>query len=203
MTLLVDTDAFWKLELADLLGEGALLLGTDLGNCARLPALPYMLQRGNLFKRLGEAACRKLLPVAQSIRSAPEPGDAWLEKLTPINAIDPGEARLFAAAADFGCMVLSDDKRAMRELKNVQGMPEALKGRIVVLEGLLLALCTKLGTSEVRRRISAIVSLDVMLSVCFSPSNNDVMECLRSYYRNLTAELAPLVLWNPNAEVTE
>lgn len=203
MTLLIDTDAFYKLGLADLLGDGVLLLGADLRDCARLPALPYMLQRGNLFKRLGEEACTKLLPIARTIRSVPEPSGTWLEKLTPINAIDPGEARLFAAAADFGCMVLSDDKRAMRELKNVQGMPEALKGRIVALEGLLLALCAKLGTSEVRRRVSAIVSLDTMLSICFSQGNNDPMDCLRSYHRNLVAELMPLVLWDPTPEVTE
>jgi hypothetical protein len=203
MTVLIDTDAFWKLGLADLLEDSVSLLGVEPKGCARLPALPYMLQRGSLFRRLGERACKKLLPIAQRMRSAPESSGAWLDKLTPINAIDPGEAQLFAAAADFRYMVLSDDKRAMRELKNVQGMPEALKGNIVVLEGLLLALCTKLGASEVRRRVSAIISLDAMLSICFSPGNNDVMECLHSYYSNLTAELAPLVLWSPNLEVTK
>lgn len=203
MTLLIDTDAFCKLALADLLTESVQLLGVKLENCARLPALPYMLQRGSLFKRLGEAACRRLLPVAQSMRSVPEPGNTWLEKLTPIDAIDPGEARLFAAGADFGFMVLSDDKRALRELKNVQGMPEALKGRVVVLEGILHALCTSLGTSEVLQRVSPIVSLDRMLSVCFSPLNDNPIICLHSYYRSLAAELMPLVLWNPNPGVTE
>jgi hypothetical protein len=203
MTLLIDTDAFCKLGLADLLTESASLLGLKLENCARLPALPYMLQRGSLFKRLGEEACQKLLPIARSIPSVPQPGNTWLEKLTPIDNIDPGEAQLFASGADFGFMVLSDDKRAMRELKKVEGMPEALKGKIVVLEGILLALCTSLGTSEIRRRVSPIISLDTMLSVCLSSGNNNPMECLQSYYRNLRTELAPLVLWDPNPEVTE
>ncbi len=203
MTLLIDTDAFCKLGLADLLTQSVQLLGAKLEDCARLPALPYMLQRGSLFKRLGEGPCSRLLPIAQSLRSVPEPGNTWLEKLTPIDAIDPGEARLFAASADFGFMVLSDDKRALRELKKVPGMPEALKGKVVVLEGILHALCTSLGTGEVRQRVSPIVSLDTMLSVCFSPLNNNPVDCLHSYYRNLTAELAPLVLWDPNPGVTE
>jgi hypothetical protein len=203
MTLLIDTDAFCKLGLSDLLTESVLVLGLKLENCARLPALPYMLQKGSLFKRLGEEACQKLLPIAQSIPSVPEPGNTWLEKLTPIDNIDPGEAQLFASGADFGFMVLSDDKRSMRELRKVKGMLEALKGRIVVLEGILLALCTSLGTNEVRRRVSPIVSLDTMLSICFSSGNNNPMQCLQSYYRNLKTELAPLVLWDPNPKVIE
>jgi hypothetical protein len=203
MTLLIDTDAFCKLGLADLLTESALLLGLKLENCARLPALPYMLRRGSLFKRLGPTACQKLLHIARSMQSVPQPGKTWLEKLTPIDNIDPGEAQLFASGADFRFLVLSADKRAMRELKKVEGMPEALKGKIVVLESILLALCTSLGTGEVQRRVSPIVSLDTMLSVCFSSGNNNPMECLQSYYRNLRTELAPLVLWDPNPGVTE
>jgi hypothetical protein len=203
MTLLIDTDAFCKLALADLLTESASLLGLKLANCARLPALPYMLQRGSLFNRLGEEPCQTLLPIAQSISSVPQPSNTWLEKLTPIDDIDPGEAQLFASAADFGFMVLSDDKRAMRELKKIEGMPEALKGKIVVLEGILLALCASLGTGEVLRRVSPIVSLDTMISVCFSSGNNNPIECLQSYYRNLRTELTPLVLWDPNPQVTE
>jgi hypothetical protein len=202
MTLLIDTDAFCKLGLADLLTQSVRILGVELADCARLPALPYMLQRGRLFKRLGEGPCGRLLPIAQAIRTVPEPSNKWLEKLTPIDAIDPGEARLFAAGADFGFMVLSDDKRALRELKNVPGMPEALSGRVVVLEGILHALCISLGASEVQRRVSPIVSLDTMLSVCFSPLNSNPVACLHSYYRNLAAELAPLVLWDPNPAVT-
>lgn len=201
MTLLIDTDIFCKLGLADLLTESALLLGTNLKNCARLPALPYMLRRGSLFKRLGEEACERLLPIADAIRSIPQPGNSWLEKLAPIDAIDPGEAQLFAAAADFGFLVLSDDKRALRELRKVNGMSEALKGRIVVLEGILHALCHRLGTSEVQRRVSSVVALDTMLSVCFSPGNTNPMECLHSYQRNLAAELIPLVLWEPEPAV--
>ena len=203
MTLLIDTDAFWKLGLASLLAESAALLGTKLEDCARLPALPYMLQRGRLFKRLGEAECKKLLPIAQSIPRIAEPDSTWLEKLTPIDGIDPGEARLFAAAAQSRSMILTGDKRALRELRQVEGIGEALKGNIVVLECILLALCVQLGSGEVRRRVSSVASLDTMMAICFSAGNNDPVKCLESYYRSFVSELSPLVLWNPGWETAE
>src|SRR5580700_776307 len=102
MTLLVDTDIFCKLGLAELLEPSAELLGFNLESCARLPALPYMLRKGSLFRRLGRQACEKLAPMAASTRSIPQPSDTWLDKLTRIDAIDPGEALLLAASADFG-----------------------------------------------------------------------------------------------------
>jgi hypothetical protein len=203
MTLLIDTDAFWKLGLANLLSEASLLLGFELGDCARLPALPYMLQRGSLFKRLGQENCAKLLSLANSLPSIPEPTGSWLETLTPVNAIDPGEARLYAAAAESGFMVLTDDKRSMKELKKVQGITQILKGKVAGLEGILLALCRTLGSGEVRARISALTAFDTMLSICFSVNNNDVMECLSSYYKTLATEVDPLVLWSPVPEFTK
>jgi hypothetical protein len=197
MMFLIDTDAFCKLGVADLIADTADLFGVKLQDCARLPALPHMLKRGGLARKLGEQQCNKLIPLAEAMRSVEESQGPWLEKMTPIDAIDPGEAQLFAAAADHGFIVLSDDKRAMRELKRVEGLPQALNGRVVVLERVLLTLCERLGTDEVRRRVSSVTSLDTMIAVCFSPGNNDPMTCLESYYRNATSELAPIVLWDP------
>jgi hypothetical protein len=195
MTLLVDTDIFCKLGLAELLKPSAELLGSSLESCARLPALTYMLRKGSLFQRLGRQACQKLAPMAESMRSIPQPSENWLDKLARIDAIDPGEAVLLAASADFGLIALTGDKRALRAVKEVDGLPEILKGRIVTLETILHALCVDLGVHEVRRRVSPIVSLDTMLSVCFSEGNTSPVDCLQSYHRSLASEVAPLTLW--------
>lgn len=197
MRLLVDTDAFCMLAMGGVLHDAIALLGADLSECGRLPALPHMLRRGGLRKRFGPEACDALLPVANEVPVVIQPSDAWLDRLTPFGAIDPGEAQIFAAAAEAGLIVMSGDKRALRVLKDIAGFPDALTGRIVVLEAILLALCDHLGPDEVRQRIHALVALDTVVRVSFSIGNPDPRGALQSYYTNLAAELVPLVLWNP------
>ena len=197
MKLLVDTDVFCKLGVAGFLEDAARIFGADLQECGRLPALPHMLRRGGLRKLYGAPACDTLIPVADPMPEVPQPSVTWLDKLTPITAIDPGEAQIFAAAAEFGLIVVSGDKRALRALKNVEGFADALDGRIVVLEAVLLALCDRLGNEKVRRHIAPLASSDKMIEVCFSRANPDPPEAWLSYYRNLAEEVAPLVLWNP------
>lgn len=197
MRALLDTDAFCKLAVAGVLHEAIRLLGVDLQECGRLPALPYMLRRGRLRKVFGENACDALIPVAESVPLAVQPGDLWLDKLTPIPAIDPGEAQIFAAAAEAELILVSGDKRALRALKDVAGFADALAGRIVTLEAILIALCDQLGPEEVQHRVRALIASDKMVSVCFSAGNPDPRSALLSYQQDLESQLHPLVLWNP------
>ena len=197
MRLLVDTDAFCKLAVGNVLLDAIGLFGADLSDCGRLPALPYMLRRGRLRKVLGPEACDDLLPVANEMAVALQPSDVWLDRLTPVPAIDPGEAQIFASAAEAGLIVISGDKRALRVLKDIHGFQDALSGRIVVLEAILLALCDRLGPEEVRKRIQPVVVLDKVVQVSFSTGNPDPRDALLSYYQDLATNLDPLVLWNP------
>ena len=197
MKLLVDTDAFCKLGMAGLLLDAALVLGADLDECGRLPALPYMLRRGSLRRLFGAEVCERLISLADPMPVVPAPSAALLDKFTAIEVIDPGEAQIFAAAAEFALTVVSGDNRALRAIKDVDGMPEALSGRISVLEAVLLALCDRLGPEEVRRRVARLAVLDKMVEVCFSRGSPDPREGLLSYFRSLAADLEPLVLWNP------
>ncbi len=128
MKLLVDSDAFCKIGAAGMLRDTAGILGAQLDECARLPALPHMLRRGRLRTMYGASACDGLIPLATELTIVPRPSDAWLDKLTPIQAIDPGEALIFAAAAEAGSIVLTGDKRALRALKDVEGFADALMG---------------------------------------------------------------------------
>jgi hypothetical protein len=197
MRLLVDTDAFCKLAVCGLLKDAVRLLGTSLPECGRLPALPHMLRSGRLRKKYGDEDCELMLPVAKNISPIPKPEDAWLEKLVPIEAIDPGEAQLFAAAAQFEIMAMTGDKRALAALKDVAGFPAALEGRIVGLEAILIALCNHFGTDKIRHHLQPLTGNDQMIKICFSNPKSDSLECLRSYFENLVCEVAPLVLWDP------
>jgi hypothetical protein len=199
MKVLIDTDAFCKLEVAGLLGDAVGLLTTDLHEYGRLPALPHMLRRGKLLKKFGPEVCAAMIPVAEALPALHQPSNTWLDRLTPIEAIDPGEAQIFAAAAEAGLIIVSGDKRALRALKDVQGFAEALAGRVVVLESILLALCGHLGSDEIQQRIAPLATFDKMVQVCFSAGSPEPVHALLSYYESLAAELKPLVLWNPRA----
>ena len=200
MRLLVDTDAFCKLAVGGVLDEAVGIFGVDLTECRRLPALPHMLRRGRLRKLLGDAVSDGLLPRAESVPVLPSPSTRWLDKLASIHGIDPGEAQLFALGAQEGLIVVSGDKRALRGLKDVDEVRDALAGRIVVLEALLIRLCDEHGVDVVRERIGPLASTDKMVAMCFSPGNHDPVGALMSYYNSLVTELDPLELWNPRPQ---
>lgn len=197
MKLLFDTDAFCKLGIASLLQDVAQIFGAQLQECGRLYALPFMLRKGRLRSLFGGPACDALIPVANALPVMPDPSVAWLEKLTAIEAIDPGEAQVFAVAAERGHPFLSGDKRALIALKNIDDIITVLDGRVVILEAILLALCDRLGQEEMRRRVAPLAAVDRMVAVCFSSGNPDPSTALMSYYRALEMELAPLKLWDP------
>lgn len=196
MSLLIDTDAFCILAAGQLLDDAMGLFGADLSGCARLPALPHMLRRGGLRKKYGGQISDHLIPIADSIPVIDQPEAQWLDMLTPVQYIDPGEAQLFAIAAEKRLAVITGDKRALRALKDVPGFADALAGRIVVLEAILIALCARLGPAVVSARVQPLIAHDSMIRVCFSPSNPDPKLALLSYYQGLEIELDPLVLWH-------
>jgi hypothetical protein len=197
MQLLVDTDAFCVLAAGRLLSDAASLFDTDLSSCARLQALPHMLRKGRLRKKWGDQISDGLISIAKSIPAIGKADTQWLDRLTQIQDIDPGEAQIFALAAENELIVLTGDKRALRALKDIPVFADALTGRIAVLESVLIALCDLLDPSELRDQVQPLIAHDSMIRVCFSPSNPDPRQALLSYYNSLASELAPLVLWHP------
>ena len=200
MRLLLDTDAFCKLAAGGLLDDAIAHLGGDMATCGRLAALPHMLRRGKLRRTLGAETCDAILAVAEALPVIGQPTSKWLDGLAHIDSIDPGEAQIFAFAAETSAVVLSGDKRALRALKAVQGLPQLISGRIVVMEAILIGLCERLGVDEIRRRVQPIVAWDKMIQICFSPTNLKPQDALRSYFRSLASELEPIVLWSPGGE---
>ena len=200
MRLLVDSDAFCKLAASDLLSDAAALFDAELQECGRLPALPYMLRSGGLHRTYGAAVCERLIPLAESMPPVQQVSNLWLEQLAPIPAIDPGEAILFATAADLQLPVLSGDLRSLRALKYLDRFPEVLAGRIVLVEAVLLALCGHLGAAAVRARVEPVRRADTVMRICFSPGVREPELGLRSYLRDRRSDLAPLVLWGTGEE---
>jgi len=197
MKLLFDTDAFCKLGIASLLQDVAQIFGAQLQECGRLYALPFMLRKGRLRSLFGGPACDALIPVADVIPVMPDPSVAWLEKLTGIEAIDPGEAQIFAVAAEHAHPFLSGDKRALKALKGIGEFVPAIEARVVTMEAVLLALCDIIGQEKMRQRVAPLIAVDQMVAVCFSQSNPSPSDAIGSYFRDVQAKLAPLQLWNP------
>ena len=197
MKLLVDTDVYCKLSVCDLFLEAVHFLGADIAECGRLAALPHMLRRGRLRRSYGSAECDRILTLTDSMPIIDSSGSRWLERLTSLQSIDPGEAQIFALGAEMDLLVMTGDKRALRSLVDLPELNVILSGRIVVLEAILIALCNHLGFEDVRRRIGPLSASDTELRVIFSPSMEDPRVGLRSYYNDLRREVDPLVLWNP------
>ena len=119
MRRLVDSDAFCKLAASGLLSDAAVLFHAELGDCGRLPALPHMLRRGRLRRMYGTRVCERLIPLAERMPPVVGSPTSWLEELAHIPDIDPGEAILFATAADRRIPVVTGDIRSLRALKNL------------------------------------------------------------------------------------
>lgn len=201
MRLLVDSDAFCKLGVSGLLPDALGIFGVEFRECGRLAALPYMLRRGSLPRIYGMEACERLIPAAEGMPVVEDPPESWLDKLAPLPAVNPGEAILFAAAAGAGTPTISGDVRALRSLKDVPEFSDAVSGRVIILEAILLVLCQRLGSDLVRERVEPIRAIDTVTRVCFSAENPTPEDGLRSYFRDRTRELAPMILWVPEEDV--
>jgi hypothetical protein len=197
MRLLLDSDAFCKFAAAGLLRPAALVLGADLDDARRLPVLPHMLRRGRLRRSLGDAVSDFLIPLAESIRAAPDASDAWLDRFVGVRDVDPGEAQILALAAQHGVTVLTGDKRALRALGAEPALVAALRLRIALPEVVLLRLCEAMGDDAVRAAVHSSRPTDTMLRVCFSQGNSAPRESLQSYIRDAESTIPPLLLWTP------
>lgn len=197
MRLLVDSDLFCKLAASGLLVEAVEAVGFRVQDCNRLPALPHMLRKGRMRKRFDGFDPDAIARQADGIGHLTDTSIAWLDDFVAVQEVDPGEAQLFAVAAEHGFMVATGDKRALKGLSVLPGPAAALSGRIVVLEAVLLRLCDVLGPESVITRVEPLRRLDLVARTCFSPGAGDPRLALRSYYNNLSSEVAPLVLWTP------
>lgn len=203
--VLIDNDIFCKLGAAHLFLDAVAALGAFYDQCRRIPSLPHMLRRGSFRDHLGPDLAKCLGPLVNSIDPIAEPSTEWLSPLTAVPEIDPGEAVIFAAAAQDDqqqSLIMSGDKRAVVALKDVVPHRDRLHGRIVTLEAILIHLLDTLGETRLRCDLEPVRRLDGVLRVCFNPENTDLFGCLRSYFLSTVSDVEPLVLWHPSSVTT-
>lgn len=198
--VLIDNDIFCKLGAAHLFLDAVAALGAYYDQCRCIPSLPHMLRRGSFREHLGSDLAKCLGPLVNSIDPIAEPSTEWLSPLTAVPEIDPGEAVIFASAAQDDqqqSLIMTGDKRAVVALKDMVPYRDRLHGRIVTLEAILIHLLDTLGEARLRCHLEPVRRLDGMLRVCCNPENDDLLGCLRSYFLGIATEVEPLVLWRP------
>lgn len=150
------------------------------------------------MRRIGSERCDDLLSLANRMSGIPAPSAILLDRLAPVPNIDVGEAQLLAIAAEHGSMLLTGDKRALIAVTGIGDFPmEALHGRVVVVEAILLSLCQLHGDEFIRTKLLPTIGMDTMIRVCFSEGNREPRAALRSYLESSIQSLRPLVLWDP------
>jgi hypothetical protein len=194
-----------KLGAVGLLEHAAALFGVSLDACERLPALPTMLRRGTLHKRYGPDVCARLVSLADSMRVAPAPPLEWAARLAGTSDIDPGEVQLLALVAAERAFLVTADKRALIAVAKLEGMANAVGGRIASLEAVMIAVCARFGGAKVTALVRPRVldAKDQLLKMCFSGGNPTPELGLKSYFNALQNDVAPLELWQPSQEQTQ
>jgi hypothetical protein len=197
MRLLVDSDAFCKIECAGLLDDVLAELGIAAPDCRRLPALPYQLQRGGLRSRIGPDLCDRLLTRAESLAPVAGAPVEWLDRFVALSNVDPGEALLLAHAASSDSLLLTGDKRALEAVRAVSDLRSTVSERVLTVEAGLVLLCRARGESWVRERVGPFIRLDTVFRACFAPGVGSPERSLSSYLASDMRRLVPLRLWSP------
>lgn len=142
-----------------------------------------------------------LIAAAVSFPTMPEPSAEWLDKMATAIAIDPGEAQIYALAAEHGALVLTGDKRALKAVSLLPELYTKLDGNIVTMEAVLLGLIVQMTDADLRARGKVLGTYDQMAKAVFASSNSALDNALGSYFVSLEAESAPLKLWRPSGQV--
>lgn len=198
MGLLVDTDAFCKLGVCDgVLDLVTAALDGSATQPQRLAALPHMLKRGRLKKRLGDDNCAKLLSMAAPLPEVKIESNELLDLMTGETDIDPGEALLFAACIEQDAQLVTADKRAIRAVNGIGDVRTELAGRLVTMEAALLAVGADTDLKTLKSVMQPAAALDTMVKVAFSPGDADPADALTSYLRSFANEVGEDLLWLP------
>jgi hypothetical protein len=198
LRLVIDSDAFCKLAVANLLDATLSLLGVTPKQCARLPALSHMLRKGRIRNRYGHTVADGLIEKASHFPTMPEASAEWLDKLSGTVAIDPGEAQMYALAAEHGVLALTGDKRALKAVSSIPEVYTKLDGNVVTIEAVLLGLSLQMVEADLRARGKILGTYDQMAKAVFASSNSTLHEALGSYLGSLEADSQPMTLWRPN-----
>ena len=192
--LLIDSDLFVLLAGAGLLSALLSALNLEESAARRLQPLPHMLRKGRLARRYppgilerAGAWCSRI----HAVETVP-PADV-LDQLNRVHSIDPGEAQLFAVAADRDLALLaSGDRRSFEAVATAPGLEllrAELRGKLVCLEATLRLLHQEVGYTELVQALAAVRehhrTLRVLLSQGEQTPEETFRDGLESYLKDL------------------
>lgn len=208
--LYLDNDLFVLFAGANILEELIEAVGFDRQATRRLRPLPQMLERGPLARRLPTGLRQRALAWCSTIAGIEEaPSPKLVDRLVLLEDLDPGEAVLFALAAETdGSLVGTCDRRACRALGRAQNLGDVrgrLKGKVVCLEASLKALLKRMEFSELAEALTTIrehnQTLRVLLAQGAATSRESFEIALSSYLKDLAYEAGDLLWrWSPQID---
>ncbi len=206
--LVIDSDLFILLAGSDLLMPTLGLLGIQPADAQRLPALEYQLQRSSRWtwaypegvRQLALTACRRIPPLTERPTS-----DATLQQLIAVEAIDEGEALVFALMIEQrGLYLASGDKRAMRALAaapQLRQVRDGIAGRVLCLESILRLLVERQGLEAIANALRPVRDQYQTLRVAFSAgvatSQVSFDAAMDAYLAELIRDTGPGFLYLP------
>lgn len=202
--LLLDVDAVCKLGNWQLLNELPNLTGVAPKNMMTVGSLIHRAKRSaeKLDKRLfvNEASACNVVEFLQCTSALHEPTPERLAIFQDMADIDVGEAILFSVLLQYsGYNVVTGDKRSIRALTAVpKDIREALAGRVICLEQIMVKALSILGLARLQERVCPHRDIDRSISnVMGSRCDADeaaVVEGLNSYINELNKLYIPSML---------
>lgn len=208
MLLLTDNDVLLKLAACDLFNEAFGALGGTYQDVRTLPTARYVFHAGKpakSLKRWGPDITRRFgqfFRTAQAIDWVDETHPAAAE-LGAIDAIDAGEALLFAAAIERDdSLVLTGDKRclkAMMQSPSCSATRDSLAGRVVCFEQIIRKSVDARGFAQCCRRLSdGATSVDekMLLNCLGSPPHEEArfLAAIDGYIARIRVDTAGLLV---------
>ncbi len=196
MILLSDNDIVYKLAAFDLFDEALAALEIEAKDVFVLPTARFKFGIGTPKgeKRYGPTLIARMAAVLARVREI-----GWItsppRELLGVLSIDQGEALLFAAAqARPDAYLATGDKRSLKALvaePACKAIAEALRGRLLSFESIVLRLIDRHGFELVRDRIAPVSATDKAMDVVFgsglSTTAANARAGLESYVRELRA----------------
>lgn len=166
-----------------------------------------MLKQGALRRRLSDQVLERVQAWCEMVPGLQtEPAVRWLETLTPIDDIDPGEALLLAQLAEEPTSILlTGDKRALRTLSShseLAALTRRLTGRICCVEtALRVCVDAQQNIEGVASALSPLRRYNTMIRAVFSRGEDtrieDFRAAIESYEEALRREVAEGLLFKP------
>lgn len=204
--LCFDNDVVSKLASCDLIDLAMLALDADHSVVSILSTLKHRFgitdskRRLKIEMQIGASAFSRIAEFHSRVSELPAVNPDLLSPFDDLQAIDVGEALLFAfGAATPELLVVTGDKRSLRCLGSNEKCKEVaamLTGRVMCFEQLIKLIIEKCGFDEVKRRVVPAVECDSGLRAAFGSGldaeEHQVIRVLDSYIeemRNATGTL--------------